>query len=163
MRGSLPSGPRMNLIRVLPALCALVSLPAAAVEVDGRIDPQEWAGARHITDFVMVQPLSGEPATLRTEAWILATPEGLAVAFRNEQPASVPRTTQRTRRDQGGQLDRVNFMVDFDGDGRTGYDFMVTSVGDISDEVITGERNFNTDWDGLWTYAASQDADAWYA
>ena len=32
---------------------------------------------------------------------------GLAVAMRNEQPADVPRTTQRTRRDQGGPLDRV--------------------------------------------------------
>ena len=161
MRGSLPSGPRMNLTRVLPALCALVSLPAAAVEIDGRIDPQEWAGARHITDFVMVQPLSGEPATLRTEAWILATPEGLAVAFRNEQPANVPRTTQRTRRDQGGMLDRVNFMVDFDGDGRTGYDFMATISDGISDEVITSERNFNTDWDGVWDRAVSQDETGW--
>lgn len=161
MRGSLASGPRMNLSRFLPALCALVSLPVAAVEIDGRIDPQEWAGARHITDFVMVQPLSGEPATLRTEAWILATPEGLAVAFRNEQPASVPRTTQRSRRDQGGQLDRVNFMVDFDGDGRTGYDFMVTISDGISDEVITSERNFNTDWDGHWHRAVTQDETGW--
>jgi hypothetical protein len=142
-------------------LLALVAAPAAAIEVDGRIDPSEWAGARHITDFVTVQPLTGDAPRMKTEAWVLATPEGLAVAMRNEQPADVPRTTQRTRRDQGGQLDRVNVMVDFDGDGRTGYDFMVTSVGDISDEVITGERNFNTDWDGLWTYAATQDAEAW--
>ena len=109
----------------------------------------------------MVQPLSGEPARLPTEAWILATPEGLAVAFRNAQPASVPRTTQRTRRDQGGQLDRVNVMIDFDGDGRTGYDFMVSISDGISDEVITSERNFNTDWDGVWDHAVSQDAEGW--
>jgi hypothetical protein len=151
----------MKISRILPALCALAAAPAAAVEVDGRIDPQEWAGARHITDFVMVQPLSGEPARYRTEAWVLATPEGLAVAFRNHQPADVPRTTQRTRRDEGGQLDRVNLMVDFDGDGRTGYDFMVTNTDGISDEVITSERNFNTDWDGHWHRAVTQDTDAW--
>jgi hypothetical protein len=152
-----------RLVLTLAAAFAAASTSVAAVEIDGRIDPQEWAGARHIDAFVMVQPLTGAAPTLKTEAWVLATPEGLAVAFRNAQPASVPRTTQRTRRDEGGQLDRVNIMVDFDGDGRTGYDLMVTNVGDISDEVITSERNFNTDWDGLWTYAASQDADAWYA
>jgi hypothetical protein len=151
----------MKLSRFLPALCALAALPVAAVEVDGRIDAQEWAGARHITDFVTVQPLSGEPARYRTEAWVLATPEGLAVAFRNQQPADVPRTTRRTRRDEGGQLDRVNLMVDFDGDGRTGYDFMVTVADGISDEVITSERNFNTDWDGHWHRAVTQDADSW--
>ena len=44
-------------------------------------------------------PLSGEPGSLRTEAWIKATPNGLAVAFRNVQPAGVPRSQQRTRRD----------------------------------------------------------------
>lgn len=151
----------MKLSRILPALYALAAAPVAAVEVDGRVDPQEWAGARHITDFVMVQPLSGEPARHRTEAWVLATPEGLAVAFRNHQPADVPRTTQRTRRDEGGQLDRVNLMVDFDGDGRTGYDFMVTIADGISDEVITSERNFNTDWDGHWHRAVTQDAESW--
>ena len=151
----------MKLSRILPALCALAATPVAAVEVDGRIDPQEWAGARHITDFVTVQPLSGDPARYRTEAWVLATPEGLAVAFRNQQPADVPRTTRRTRRDEGGQLDRVNLMVDFDGDGRTGYDFMVTVADGISDEVITSERNFNTDWDGHWHRAVTQDADSW--
>ena len=25
--------------------------PAAAVKIDGRIDPEEWSGARHVTDF----------------------------------------------------------------------------------------------------------------
>ncbi|MFY2762954.1 DUF5916 domain-containing protein [Arenimonas sp. MALMAid1274] len=144
------------------ALILLLAAPAAgAVDIDGRISADEWAGAREVNEFVMVQPDNGQPATHRTQAWILATPEGLAVAFRNTQPADVPRSTQRTRRDQGGQLDRVNLMVDFDGDGRTGYDFMVTVTDGISDEVITSERNFNTDWDGLWSHAVSQDADSW--
>ena len=34
------------------ALFALVVAPASAfaVEIDGRIDPSEWAGARHVTE-----------------------------------------------------------------------------------------------------------------
>ena len=152
----------MNSPRFLLALAlAAAGLPAAAVTVDGSIDAAEWAQARHVTDFVRVQPIDGAEPALRTEAWLLATPQGLAVAFRAEQPPGVPRTTQRTRRDQGGALDRVNLMVDFDGDGRTGYDFMVTIAGGISDEVITSERNFNTDWDGHWHRAVRQDEQGW--
>ena len=138
-----------------------VCLPAAAVDIDGRIDPEEWAGAQHITDFRKVQPLTGEPGSLSTEAWVLATPEGLAVAFRNVQPPHVPRTRQRVQRDFDEQVDRINVFVDFDGDGRTGYAFTVSSTGGIADEIITNENQFNNDWDGQWRHAVSEDEQGW--
>jgi Domain of unknown function (DUF5916) len=134
---------------------------ACAVEIDGRIDAAEWLDARHVTDFRKVQPLNGEPATLATEAWILATPDGLAVAFRNFHPASVPRTQQRVTRDFQDQVDRVNVMVDFDGDHRTGYDFTVTSTDGIADSIITNENNFNDDWDGNWRHAVTSTDEGW--
>ena len=90
---------------------------------------------QHVTDFRKTQPLTGEPPSHATEAWILSTPEGLAVAFRNTQPASVPRTQQRVQRDFEEQVDRINVIVDFDGDGRTGYNFRVSSTDDIYDGV----------------------------
>ncbi|RYD14427.1 MAG: hypothetical protein EOP90_13525 [Lysobacteraceae bacterium] len=143
------------------ALCASLSWSACAIEVDGRIDPAEWQGARHVTEFRQVQPLSGEPASLPTEAWILATPEGLAIGFRNVQPAGVPRTRQRVQRDFDEQVDRVNLMVDFDAGGRTGYNFTVSSTDGIADAVITNESQFNDDWDGNWRHAVSEDDDGW--
>jgi hypothetical protein len=153
----------MRVARLALALSTLLSAPAFAVEIDGRIDPAEWQGARHVTDFRKVQPLSGQPASQPTEAWILATPEGLAVAFRNTQPASVQRTNQRVQRDFEEQVDRVNLMVDFDGDGRTGYNFTVSSTDGVFDAVVTNETQFNKDWDGNWKHAASNDADGWSA
>lgn len=145
----------------LLAHAAQATQAAHAVDIDGHIMPGEWAGARHIIDFRDTQPLTGKPARLRTEAWILATPDGLAVAFHAVQPANVPRTRQRTRRDESAQVDRVNLMIDFGGDGRTGYDFTVTSMGDIVDEVITDESNFSTDWDGVWQHAVADTPDGW--
>lgn len=142
-------------------LLAVLSAPAAAVEIDGRVDATEWQGARHVADFRKVQPLTGAPGTLQTQAWVLATPEGLAVAFRNEQPASVPRTRQKVQRDFEAQVDRVNLMVDFDGDGRTGYDFTIASTGGISDSVISNENQFNNDWDGNWRHAVGEDEAGW--
>lgn len=134
-----------------------------AVQIDGRIDPDEWKDAKHVTDFRKVQPLNGEPATLTTEAWILATPDGLAVAFRNVQPPSVPRTQQRVQRDFDAQVDRVNVMIDFDGDHRTGYDFTVSSTDGIADAIITNENNFNDDWDGNWQHAVVSTEEEWTA
>ncbi len=146
-----------------PLLLAAFALPASGVEIDGRIDPQEWQDARHINDFRKVQPLNGEPASLTTEGWVLATPEGLAVAFRNSQPPSVPRTQQRVQRDFEDQVDRVNLMVDFDGDHRTGYNFTVSSTDGIHDAIITNESTFNKDWDGTWKHAVSADDETWTA
>jgi hypothetical protein len=138
-----------------------VSVPGAAVTVDGHIDPAEWQGARHITDFRQTQPLTGKPAEYPVEAWILATPDGLAVAMRVAQPPNVRRTQQQVQRDFRDPVDRINVEIDFNGDGRTGYDFAVASTGAIDDEVITNENQFNSDWDGIWQHAVTQDAEGW--
>jgi len=132
-----------------------------AIQVDGHINPAEWAGARHITDFRLTQPLSRAPSPYPTEAWVLATPEGLAIAFRNTQPANVPRTRQAVQRDADAATDRVNVYVDFDGDARVGYNFMVRLSDSIQDETITNENQFNTDWDGNWQHAVSENGDTW--
>lgn len=154
-------------MRMVAPLLALVAASVAghahAVAIDGRIDAREWAGALHVKDFVKVQPLNGEPPTLPTEAWVLATPKGLAIAFRNAQPAGVPRTRQRTRRDEDAQVDRVNLVVDFEGDGRTGYNFTLNITGGITDTSVTNERVFNKDWDGHWHSATAEDDDGWTA
>src|SRR5712671_2719445 len=142
---------------------AIPAAPAFAVDIDGRIDTEEWEGARHIVDFRKVQPLNGEPASLRTEAWILATPEGLAIAFRCTQPREVPLTRQRVQRDFEEQVDRVNVMIDFDGDHRTGFDFTLSSTDGIFDAVITNENQFNKDWDGNWRHAVREDDTGWTA
>jgi hypothetical protein len=152
-----------RLLRLASLLFASIWLPAQALEIDGRIDPQEWREARYIADFRKVQPLNGEPASLTTEAWILAVPEGLAVAFRNTQPSSVPRTPQRVQRDFEDQVDRVNLMIDFDGDRRTGYNFTISSTDGIHDAIITNEVEFNKDWDGNWRHAVGSDAEGWTA
>lgn len=140
-----------------------MALPALAIEVDGHIDPTEWQGAQHVTDFRLTQPLSRAPAPHPTEAWILATAEGLAIGFRNTQPAGLPRNRQRAQRDQDGAADRVSVHVDFDGDGRTGYRFTVLLSDSIVDATITNENQFNKDWDGDWKHAVSEDGDTWSA
>ena len=146
-------------------LAAVVStpVPVLALDIDGRIDPTEWSGAQRIDDFRMTQPLTRDPSRHATEAWYMATADGLAIAFRNLQPAHVPRTRQRFQRDNNGNVDRVNVYIDFDGDGRSGYNFMVALSDDIADSTISNETRFNGDWDGNWSHAVSEDEHSWSA
>ena len=152
--------PDVRAFLLLPML-VLSAQAGAAIKVDGHVDPEEWAGAKHVTDFRLTQPLSKAPSPYPTEAWILSTPQGLAVAFRCVQPPNVPRTHQVAPRDAGGPYDRVNLYVDYDGDGHVGYNFMVMLSDSIQDETITNENQFNTDWDGNWKHAVSEDAEGW--
>lgn len=155
--------PRTTLALALFAALPSLAHAAGNVTVDGRIDAAEWADARHVTEFRQTQPLSRAPGTLPTEAWFKATPAGLAVAFRAVQPADVPRRRDRFQRDHNGQVDRVNLYVDFDGEGRTGYNFMVALSDGIADGVLANENQFSADWDGDWRHAVSEDADGWSA
>ena len=156
--------PRSRLSRAcLLALAAVAAPAAAAVEIDGRIDPGEWEGARHVTDFKVVQPLTGASPSQPMEAWILATPEGLAIAWRVSMAPGTPRSRQPVQRDFQAQVDRVNVNIDFDGDGRTAYNFCISSTNAVGDGVFTNENAFNDDWDGNWRHATSEDADGWTA
>jgi hypothetical protein len=163
MRRALILSPTRLGLALSAALVAQGLSAQSAVTLDGRIDPAEWADARHITDFRGVQPLTRAPAEHATEAWVKSTPEGLAIAVRNAQPAGVPRLSPRGGRDNVPPADRINVYVDFDGDGRSGYNFMVTMAGDIGDTTIANENQFNDDWDGDWQWATSEDAEGWSA
>ena len=147
----------------LALLLSLPAVPAWAIDVDGRIDPAEWQGAQHVTDFKVVQPLTGAAPAQPVEAWILSTPEGLAIAWRVGMSAGTPRSRQAVRRDFEAQVDRVNANIDFDGDGRVAYNFCISSTDGIADGVFSNENQFAADWDGNWKHAVAEDADGWTA
>ncbi len=152
----------MTMLAVLPS-SAFAQVAGAHIKVDGVIDPAEWQGARHITDFRMIQPFTGDAATQPTEAWIKATPQGLAVAFRNTKLAGLHTPRQRSRRDEDIDIDRVNLMVDFDGDGHGGYAFTVSASDGIQDATITAGGSFSNDWDGSWQRAVVDGDGQWTA
>lgn len=149
---------------LLLALCCFSPLAQAALVIDGRVDEPEWQQAQRFDQFVSVQPLTGEPAPAdrRAEALLLSTPTGIAVAIRAWHPAGVPQTRARIPRDGQQAVDRFNFMVDFNADGRSGYDFTITTAGDITDESINNQNSFSYDWDGAWEHGAA-DFDGGYS
>ena len=142
----------------MPAACA----HAAALTIDGRPDEPQWADARVYRDFVVTQPYTLGAPQLPTEARVLATPEGLAVAFICTHPPDVPRTRTILARDADRlDSDAVLLMVDFEGSGNVGYEFAVALSGTYRDATITNETQFNNDWDGLWERAVHEEEGRW--
>lgn len=150
---------RFNLL--IAAILSVLSVPAMAMDIDGKLSADEMQGATHVTDFRQVEPETLKAVPYATEAWYKSTPKGLWIGFRNHQPEGVPRTRQKARRDEGGQIDRNNVFVDFDGDGVQAYEFTVSISGGISDGVITNENQFNDDWDADVRYGATESQEYW--
>ncbi len=154
-----------NIFLMMPLAVVLFLMPDVAdakLKIDGRLDEPDWATARVFQDFIVIDPLTFDTPRLLTEARLLSTPEGLAVAFICHQPSDEIRTRTVTRRDANEfDADSVSFMVDFDGTGVTAYEFSVSVTGSYRDGTITHENRFNYDWDGLWQRAVDESSDHW--
>lgn len=158
----------LKLAPVMSSLLASVVLlsagdPAQAqgIELDGRLDEPEWAQALRLEDFRTVQPLTREQPPVRTEVLVLSREDGLYLGVRAEQPPEFARTRHPTRRDAQARADRVNLMIDFEGEGSTAYEFTVSISGGIQDAIITGQNSYKYDWDGVWQHAVAEAADGW--
>lgn len=132
-------------------------------EIDGLVEDDEWPGAASATGFVQFEPQRGEPATRRTEAFVLYDATRLYVAFlcREDEPL----TARRTQRD--GDLfsdDSVAVLLDTYYDRQTAYYFVTNPLGTQEDgRLIDDGRVSDTTWDAAWRSAAARTEDGWSA
>ena len=154
------SGPIFPIFRFFP-LFALLALPLHAIELDGRLDEPEWAGAQRVGELMTISPLTRETPPFATEVRVHSDERGLFFGLRVQQPKGEPRTRHRTARDAQARADRINLMLDLDGGGVTGYEFTVSISGGVQDAIISNQRSFAYDWDGLWHWAVHEDDGFW--
>ena len=147
---------RTGLALLLPPLAA----PAWAIEVDGRIDPAEWRARS-------TSPISGSPSrrparapAQPVEAWILSTPEGLAIAAgvharRAAQPAAVQRDFSAGRQGQRQHRFRRRRAV--------AYNFCISSTDGIADGVFTNENRSPATGTATGSTPSRRTRDGWAA
>lgn len=136
---------------------------SASIVIDGKLDEAEWAGATLYDDFKVTEPFRLTPAEAgtATEARLLSTPDGIVVGFKLQQAPGIQRVKPRLQRDNSQVVDSVNFIVDFDGDGNSGYSFTVGMSGSIQDGVLSNENVVSNDWDTDWSWAVTETEDGW--
>ena len=144
-------------------LASLPSLGADVITIDGRLDEAEWATAKAFTDFRITEPLTGEVPPYRTELRLLARPDGLFFGVRSEIPRD-QRTHGRSQRDaESLDADPVILFVDFEGRGRTAYEFTISMSGTQRDSVVLNQTTNSRDWDAVWFAAVTEDDTGWTA
>ena len=139
-----------------------ISSVSAGIVIDGVLDEEEWADAEIYSDFVTVEPLTGDSAKYRTEVRVITNSDGIFVGFSNYQPASVKRVNRQFPRDAQIEADRNVVSIDFDSTALAGYDFTVGSANSQQDGIVT-PGDYSGDWDGTWYSQTSSDKDYWYS
>jgi len=134
----------------------------SAVVIDGKLDDSAWKKAQVFNDFRLVTPRTGEAAPLKTQAFFLPQKDGLYVAFINEQNFETRRRSYSDR-DQSTQAEKNTFVIDFNDNGDQAFSFEVSLGRGYVDGVYALGSDINTDWDGPWDFAVSEDDKAWYS
>jgi hypothetical protein len=156
----------MHMKMFAAAVFALLSLglrPALAMTVDGQLDEAEWAQAQVFTDFRVLEPLTREVPPQATQLRILPLPDGLYVGLRSEMAPEL-RTYGSSPRDAPRlDADPAILLIDFEGLGKTAYEFSISLSGSKRDGIILNQNQQSRDWDADWQAAVHEDATGWSA
>jgi len=154
---------------VLLAASAHAQVPRVHVtrdhlQLDGRLDEPAWQRADSIDDFRQRDPVEGNPATERTVARFLSTPEGLWIGIHayDRDPARILHAQLRRDTDMSTD-DGVQVMLSPMQDKRTAVWFAVNPNGAVTDAEVISFESENVDWDAVWDARTRITDDGWIA
>jgi hypothetical protein len=109
--------------------------------------------------------VEGDPASERTEAWILFDEENLYFAFRYWDSHPERMIANEMRRDAPAVINNENVILILDTfhERSNGVLFMVNALGGMRDEQISDEGNPNVDWNAVWSSGARRFESGWTA
>ena len=130
--------------------------------IDGRLDEEIYAVVPGADGFIQQEPHEGQPATDRTEVWVLFDDTNIYVAGRawDDQPE---RWVLKEMRRDGLVSDDENLTVAFDTyhDHRNGFGFQTSPLGALRDLTFTDEVNLNPDWNTVWDAKSARFEGGW--
>lgn len=135
------------------------------VSIDGRLDEPAWAAAPMARGFVQSEPREGEPATLDTDVRVLYDDEAIyfGVVAHDPEPSRIVVTDLKKDYAVDGS-DAFVILLDTFHDGRNGYQFATNPGGAKWDAQLANEgRDFNVNWDGIWSVEARVVEGGWVA
>ena len=123
-----------------------------ALELDGKLDEPIYQTVPPLTDFVQQEPIEGAPATEKTDAWVMFSPDTLYISARCWSTDPTRIVANEMKRDSPGLQGNETFSIVLDTfyDHRNGYNFLTNALGALLDAQITDESGFNADWNTVW-------------
>ncbi len=132
------------------------------LRIDGRLDEEVYRTIDPISDFIQQEPDEGQPATEKTEAWILFDEVNLYICARNWDSHPERAVANELRRDNGNILGNENltFAIDTLHDRRNGYVFQTNALGALRDMAVTDDQQ-NQAWNGIWNVKTARFENGW--
>ncbi len=129
------------------------------IEVDGFLDEPAWATAGVASDFYQSDPVTGAPASEKTEIRILFGDDFVYVGVVAHQAGPVI-VSELSRDFQPTDGDHISLVFDTFNDGRDAFGFAVNPGGAQRDQQIMGGVR-SIDWDGIWQSAVQIQPPGW--
>ena len=120
------------------------------IVMDGLLTEAVYEEVRAITGFIQQEPVEGQLATERTEAWVLFDDENIYISARCWQSRMDQVVANEMRRDEIFRNDNFAIVFDTFHDQRTGVLFRASPIGALMDMEFTEEPTFNIDWNTVW-------------
>ncbi|MCO7186804.1 MULTISPECIES: DUF5916 domain-containing protein [unclassified Pseudoalteromonas] len=130
------------------------------VNLDGRLDEQQWQSAQQFKQFYQVVPATLTTHSDKLHAKAFSNAAGVYIGIVNFQ-GRASRQKQFNIQDAFMQAEFNRIVVDFAGDGSGAYEFAVTLGGGTQDAVLTPQLTKDGDWDGDWQSATFEADDYW--
>jgi len=122
----------------------------APIVMDGLLTEAVYTEVPAITGFIQQEPMEGQLATERTEAWILFDDENIYISARCWQSRMDQVVANEMRRDEIFRNDNFAIVFDTFHDQRTGVLFRTSPIGALMEMEFTEEPTFNLDWNTVW-------------
>lgn len=132
------------------------------LRIDGRLEEEIYRTVDPISDFIQQEPDEGQPATEKTEAWILFDEVNLYISARNWDSHPEREVANELRRDNGNILgnENITFAIDTFHDRRNGYVFQTNALGALRDMAVTDDQQ-NQAWNGIWYVKTERFENGW--
>ncbi len=134
-----------------------------SINLDGRLDEQIYQTVSSVTDFFQQEPNEGQPASEKTEVWVMFDSDNVYVSARcwDSNPERI--IANEMRRDSYNLMggDQFTVVLDTFYDRRNGYAFLINPIGGMFDAQVNDERDINPDWNTVWDAKASRFENGW--
>lgn len=136
------------------------------VTLDGRLNEEFWNNTQAATEFFMMEPDEGSPASEKTVIRVAFDSQYLYIGarFYDSEPDKI-KAFQRKRDQSLLTDDRFTFILDTYNDQRSAYYFEINPLGLMSDALLRVGQGTSLipAWNGIWRAWVSRDAEGWSA
>ncbi len=161
--GPAPPVPPAVIVRDASGVTVRATRTNQPIDIDGDLDEEIYQQVQSMSDFIQNDPAEGDPATERTEVWLLYDDDNVYVVARCWETRPDRIIATEMRRDNFRVVRDDNFAWSFDTfyDRRNVIMFEVSAVGGRIDAQTTNESQVNMDWNPIWDFSVGRFDGGW--